>query len=56
MIIIIIKSDHGAEISGNVVRNDALAPHPEVLHLFSSFYANNMFWVLYFAQAQITEN
>ena len=26
------KSDHRAEISGNIVRYDALAPRPEVLH------------------------
>ena len=34
------KSDHRAEIFGNIVRYDALAPRPEVLRLFSSLYAN----------------
>ena len=34
------KSDHRAEISGNIVRYDALAPRPEVLRSISSFYAN----------------
>ena len=34
------KSDHWAEISGNIVGYDALAPRPEVLRLISCFYAN----------------
>ena len=45
------KSDHRAEISGNIVWFDALAPRPEVLRSFSLFYANDTFWVLFFAQA-----
>ena len=49
------KSDHRAEISANIVRYDALAPRPEVLRSFSSFYPNNVFWVLFFAQAQVSE-
>ena len=35
------KSGHRAEISGNIVRYDALAPRPEVLRSFSSFSAND---------------
>ena len=42
------KSDLRAEISGNIVRYDALAPRPQVLRSFSSFYANEIFWVLLF--------
>ena len=34
------KSDHRDEISGNIVRYDALAPRPGVLRSFSCFYAN----------------
>ena len=34
------KSDHRAEISGNIVRYDALAPRPEVLRSISCLYAN----------------
>lgn len=34
------KSDPRAEISGNIVRYDALAPRSEVLRSFSCFYAN----------------
>ena len=34
------KSDHRAEISGNIVWYDALAPRPEVLRSFCSIYAN----------------
>ena len=34
------KSDHRAEISGNIVRYDALAPRPEVLRSNFCFYAN----------------
>ena len=37
------KSDHRAEISGNIVWYEALAPRPEVLRSFSSFYANLVF-------------
>ena len=48
------KSDHRAEISGNIVRYDALAPRPEVLRSFSSLYANNVFWVLLLAQALVS--
>ena len=50
------KSDHRAEISGNIVRYDALAPRPEVQRSFSSIYANNVFKVFFFAQAQNSEN
>ena len=39
------KSDLRAEISGSIVRYDALAPRLEVLRSFSSFYAYDMFWV-----------
>ena len=46
------KSDHRAEISGNIVWYDALAPRPEVLRSFSPFYANSMFLVLFFLQVQ----
>lgn len=49
------KSDYRAEISANMVPQDALAPRPEVLRSFSSFYPNNVFWVLLFAQAQVSE-
>ena len=42
------KSDCWAEISGDIVRYDALVPRPEVLRSFSSFYANNVVWVSYF--------
>ena len=38
------KSDHRAEISGNIVRYDALAPRPEVLRSFSCLYANQVKW------------
>ena len=34
------KSDHRAEISGNIVWYDALAPRPEVLRSFCSIYSN----------------
>ena len=47
------KSDLRAEISGSIVWYDALAPRPEVLFLFSTFYANNVFWVVFFAQQQL---
>ena len=50
------KSDHRAEISGNIVRYDALAPRPEVLRSFLSLYANNVFWVLFPAQVQVFKN
>ena len=36
------KSDLRAEISGSIVWYDALAPRPEVLFSFSTFYANNV--------------
>lgn len=42
------KSDCWAEISGDIVRYDALVPRPKVLRPFSSFYANNVVWVSYF--------
>ena len=41
------KSDQRAEVSGNIVWYDALAPRPEVLRSFSSFYSNNVLWVLF---------
>ena len=34
------KSDHRAEISGNIVRYDTLAPGPEILLSFTSIYGN----------------
>ena len=37
------KSDHRVEISGKIIRYDALAPRPEVLRLFLSLYANKVF-------------
>ena len=39
------KSDPRAEISGEIVWYDALAPRPEVLLLFSSIYGNSVLWV-----------
>ena len=48
------KSDLRAEISGSIVWYDALAPRPEVLFSLFAFYANNVFWVLFFAQAQVS--
>ena len=42
------KSDHRAEISGNIVWYDALAPRPEVLRPFSALYANCVFCVIFF--------
>ena len=39
------KSDHRVEISGNIVRYDALALRPEVLRSISCFYANCVFWI-----------
>ena len=48
------KSDLRAEISGSIVWYDALAPCPEVLFSFSAFYANHVFWVLSFAQEQVS--
>ena len=40
------KSGHRAEILGNFVRNNALAPRPEVLRSFSCLYANPVLCVL----------
>ena len=40
------KSDLRAEISGNIVWYDALAPRPEVLRSISCIYANQVLWVL----------
>ena len=48
------KSDLRAEISGSIVGYEALAPRPEVLRSISSFYANNVFWLLFFDQAQVS--
>ena len=39
--------DRRAEVSGNIVWYDALAPRPEVLRSFSSFYSNNVLWMLF---------
>ena len=39
------KSDLQAEISGSIVWYDALAPRPEVLFSFSTFYANDVWYV-----------
>ena len=47
------KSDLRAEISGNIVWYDALAPRPDVLRSVPTFYANNVLWVLSFGQAQV---
>ena len=41
------KSDHLAEISGKIVRYNALAPRPEVLRSNLSSYANKVYWVLF---------
>ena len=37
------KSDLRVENSGNIIRDDSLAPRPEVLRLFLSLYANKVF-------------
>ena len=49
------KSDHRAEISGNIVRYDALAPRPEVLRLISCLYANSVLWVFFGKSANFLE-
>ena len=49
------KSDLRAEISGNIVWYDALAPRPEVLRSFCSIYAN-VSSGLSFEQAQVSLN
>ena len=41
------KSDHRAEISGNIVWYDALAPSPEVVRSFSCIYANSVLSFVY---------
>ena len=50
------KSDHRAEISGNIVRYNALAPRPEVLRSFCSIYANICSGVVFFEQVQVSLN
>ena len=50
------KSDLRAEISGSIVWYEALAPRPEVLRSFCSLYANDVFVVVFFAQAQVSLN
>ena len=44
---LISKSDLRAEISGSIVRYNALAPRSEVLRPFSDFYANDARWVFF---------
>ena len=48
------QSDHRAEISGHIVWYEALAKRPQVLRSFSSFYAHNSLWVLFFTQSQVS--